>query len=110
MARLYSLPDPRRYECAVCNQGCLTDFSGNSVFCDECEKWRHVDCEQLTANDHSAYKELPPDFPYICCSCRNNSSNTFDFEKALKRLHKVKNKPIAKTYQSGCSLLMHDTH
>lgn len=85
MPRLKEKLDHMRQICGTCNQ---TSLHGR-VFCDICEKWYHASCEQMTTKDLKDFSELPLDFPYICIGCRTTRNGFFDFQSALKRLHKV---------------------
>lgn len=83
---MYPRSLPRRYLCGTCQEQCTQ----NRIFCDLCVTWLHTFCEQLSENDVKKFEELPADIPYICKKCRSCDDDSFDFEKAFTRLHKVR--------------------
>ncbi|KAK7480170.1 hypothetical protein BaRGS_00028555 [Batillaria attramentaria] len=85
MPHLCGTAGPRKYMCGCCGEDCLYD----GVFCDGCETWRHIACERIGVKELQTFKELPPDFPYICVACRTDSRGSFSFDESIKRLNKA---------------------
>jgi len=45
------------------------DDSLKMMFCAQCERWIHMECEGITNDDYEILAELPDSIPYICKLC-----------------------------------------
>jgi len=71
-----------KYPCGVCDNECAL----NTIFCGDCKKWFHRQCEFLTAGE---FKLLSSNarVEYACASCRSDfTAHQLNYEKGLRRM------------------------
>jgi hypothetical protein len=74
------------WPCATCAEDCVD----GAIFCENCCKWQHYACENLSESQFKELSSVPSG--YVCTSCCCNQKGGFHFNKALERLSKASRK------------------
>jgi len=70
------------YPCGICNLPCP---EYRVVGCDHCNKWYHINCENLKVKDFTYLSKT--ELPYICSQCTvYPTSKHYNYDMALDRL------------------------
>ena len=60
----------RKNYCPVCEVLYQEDDDSlKMMFCSQCERWIHMECEGITNDDYEILADLPDSIPYICKLC-----------------------------------------
>ena len=68
-----------KWPCGNCGFQCNDD----AIFCEDCGRWYHVKCENLSSNDFTVLRQLTEE--YLCSSC-THTGGEFSYDRALLRL------------------------
>ena len=85
------------YPCGLCASSCISDC----ICCDICNKWLHFSCEKLSATHLHILNGQKAQ--YICSSCCNTKTGSFDFNASLRRLNAAAKKSF-KELQHACAV------
>eukprot|EP00795_Rhopilema_esculentum_P016718 gene16718-8170_t len=59
--------------CSICeNVYSENDYDTKMMYCSNCGKWIHMECEGLNADEYECLAELPEEVPYICKLCHSS--------------------------------------
>ena len=90
MARKSSRVNNRKWPCGNCSFQC----NANSFPCEDCGRWHHSKCEELSMNNVRTLHRLTEG--YLCSSCTHNRGS-YDFPAALLRLRNASRQGSLKT-------------
>ena len=64
------------------------DDSLKMMFCSECERWIHMECEGITNDDYEILADLPDNIPYVCKLCtKTNTKETSWYKEVQEELY-----------------------
>lgn len=67
-----------RFPCGICDKN--VNLNQNAVFCDQCEKWIHIKCNNTSNSEYETLQKEPDNKQWICIKCTIiNNSSTFPF-------------------------------
>jgi hypothetical protein len=79
-----------KYPCGVCDKECVL----NTIFCVDCKKWYHRQCEFLTAAEMKLLSSIAR-IEYVCSSCRSDfTTNQLDYKNGLRRMVSYRDNPV----------------
>ena len=59
--------------CCICkNVYSENDYDTKMMFCSQCSKWIHMECEGLSPDEYECLTELPEEIPYVCKICHGS--------------------------------------
>ena len=81
-----------KYPCGICHK----NVNNKGIFCNSCNFWHHLKCNDISASEYQALSNEPDDVPWFCLNCtisyhesifpfgvidNETLSNLFDFDK-----------------------------
>ncbi|KAG6289396.1 hypothetical protein E4U46_002569 [Claviceps purpurea] len=82
--------EPYTIKC-ICN---FCDDDGNTIFCETCETWQHIDCFYPNNQDEA----LTKDFAHSCADCE---PRPLDRQRAIERTLRLRNAETVVSSQAG---------
>ena len=59
--------------CLICgNVYAENDYETKMMYCPDCCKWIHMECEGLNSDEYECLAELPEEIPYVCKLCHTS--------------------------------------
>ena len=54
-----------KYPCGICHK----NVNKNGIFCDKCNFWHHIKCNDISVSEYEALSSEPDDVPWFCINC-----------------------------------------
>ena len=77
-----------KYPCGICHK----NVNKNGIFCDKCNFWHHIKCNNISAPEYEALSNEPDDVPWFFINC------TITYHKSIFPFGSIENEALANLF------------